>query len=501
MNINHINFNNVSFSYETMLKPLFHNISIHFSTGWTGVVGVNGSGKTTLLKLAAAHLNPESGSITKSVSPVYCEQRTDNCPVQFREFLNSHSSEMFFLKDRFSIEDSWIDRWHTLSHGERKKVQIALALWQQPDLLAIDEPTNHIDWATKAVVLEALKSYRGVGMIVSHDRELLDTICYQCIFIDSPAVITRPGGITEAMKTARNEEKTLQRELQIKKNIYKKLHWEEKRRKELARKSDKNRSKKGLARKDHDAREKLDRARISGKDGIAGKLQKQLDGRIKRIEKELKAIHVKKHYQLGIWLPGCRSKRDYLLQLAGNRIHLGENIKLTYPDLIIYPEDRLALTGDNGSGKSTLIRYIVDNLNIPGQHITYIPQEIDLNEAKHILAAIKELPDDKKGHLMAIVSCLGSRPDRLLDSTEPSPGELRKLLLALGMTREPHIIIMDEPTNHMDLMSIQCLEDALADCPCALLLVSHDRLFLAKLTTKEWKIIEEKKDTEYLLRL
>jgi macrolide transport system ATP-binding/permease protein len=100
---------------------------------------------------------------------------------------------------------------------------------------------------------------------------------------------------------------------------------------------------------------------------------------------------------------------------------------------------------------------------------------------------------------MTIVNRLGSRPHRLLDSKEPSPGEARKLLLAfpgearklllaLGMTNVPHIIILDEPTNHMDLPSIQCLEEALTDCPCGLVLVSHDETFLKKLTRKRWHI-------------
>ena len=89
---------------------------------------------------------------------------------------------------------------------------------------------------------------------------------------------------------------------------------------------------------------------------------------------------------------------------------------------------------------------------------------------------------------MTIVSRLGSRPEKLLGSDEPSPGETRKLLLATGMTFSPHIIIMDEPTNHMDLPSIECLEQALKDCPCSLLLVSHDRYFLNRLTGRQWNI-------------
>ena len=89
---------------------------------------------------------------------------------------------------------------------------------------------------------------------------------------------------------------------------------------------------------------------------------------------------------------------------------------------------------------------------------------------------------------MTVVSCLNSRPGRLLESELPSPGEVRKLLLAEGIVGEPHLIVMDEPTNHMDLPSIECLESALQDCPCGLLLVSHDERFLQGLATTRWDL-------------
>ena len=92
---------------------------------------------------------------------------------------------------------------------------------------------------------------------------------------------------------------------------------------------------------------------------------------------------------------------------------------------------------------------------------------------------------------MTSVSRLGSRPGRLLGSETPSPGEIRKLLLAMGVDRGPHLVIMDEPTNHLDLPSIECLEDALAECPCALLLVSHDERFLSKLVQVRWHLAPE----------
>ena len=117
-----------------------------------------------------------------------------------------------------------------------------------------------------------------------------------------------------------------------------------------------------------------------------------------------------------------------------------------------------------------------------------MPQEITEAESSRILAEVKELGSEALGRVMTSVSRLGSRPGRLLSSESPSPGEIRKILLALGVNRGPHLIIMDEPTNHMDLPSIQCLEEALADCPCALLLVSHDEHFLRKLVEIRWHL-------------
>lgn len=149
------------------------------------------------------------------------------------------------------------------------------------------------------------------------------------------------------------------------------------------------------------------------------------------------------------------------------------------------------IVGANGSGKSTLIGHVMQSLNLPEDQVTYMPQEIDIHSSKAIMDQARELSDEKLGKMMTIVSRLGSRPHRLLESTEPSPGEVRKILLATGIANQPHLIIMDEPTNHLDLPSIECLEQALADCPCGLLLVSHDRRFLDALACQRWHIAED----------
>ena len=497
-----LNFNHITFTYESATEALFQDISLHAAMGWSGVIGANGTGKTTLMKLATGMLLPIEGQTNVPPHAIYCPQRTDDIPDQLSDLIDANTKSANLIKNQLGIYDDWIDRWNTLSHGERKRARIAVALWLEPDVLAIDEPTNHVDAHAREIISLALHSFKGIGLLVSHDRELLDSLCYQCIFIDPPAVITRPGGYTQATKAIDQEQQSIKKQYLLKKSSLKKLQKEVTRRKSEAKKSQQRRSKKGLAKKDHDAREKKDRARLSGKDAVAGKLQKQLAGRLLQASEEFQSIKPKKDQTIGIWLPGSVSLRDFLLHLSANSLSLGGQKQLHYPELLIKPKDRISITGANGTGKSTLIRYIVDQINAPKKNITYIPQEIPLERSQEILNEALALPHEKLGHLMTIVSRLGSQPQRLLESTEPSPGEFRKLLLALGMTYEPHIIIMDEPTNHLDLPSIECLEHALSDCPCCLVLVSHDKYFLEKLTEIRWDVAQEGDlEGEYILHL
>lgn len=121
-------------------------------------------------------------------------------------------------------------------------------------------------------------------------------------------------------------------------------------------------------------------------------------------------------------------------------------------------------------------------------HLLILNQEVSLEASGRIVRQVRSLPRSELGSLMQTVSRLGSEPSRLLDTNQPSPSEVRKLLIALGIRRQPWLIIMDEPTNHLDLPSIECLEHALADCPCGLLLASHDERFLDALSTTRWSI-------------
>lgn len=481
-------FHHITFAYDGAISPLLVDVTAHFPKGWTGIVGPNGAGKTTLLYLAAGELHPQHGIIKRCEHVVFCPQRTDVAPAQLPQFLAATEAEACVLRGKLKIGDDWADRWPTLSHGERKRVQIATALWQQPDVLLIDEPTNHIDLTARDLLAEALIAFRGIGLLVSHDRELLDLLCRQCLFLDPPQAVMRPGSYTEAAADARREEASMLAEREVLQHQMERLTRESQSRHAEAARADRKRSKRDLARGDSDGRAKIDLARVSGKDGQAGRLANQLQGRLARTQERVSSLDVKKRYAVNFWLEGSISPRKELITVPADTLDLDGSRRLIIPQLTVLNQDRIAITGDNGLGKSTLIRHLLRQLRISEEHIVYVPQEIDLVRTRDIMAAVHQLSREQLGLVMSVVSGLGSRPERLLQHLDASPGELRKVVLALGVIRRPHLIIMDEPTNHLDLQAMECLEDALRDCPCGLLLVSHDLRFLSRITDTRWHL-------------
>lgn len=484
-------FHHVTLTHENALAPLLEDVTAHFPEGWTGIVGANGAGKTTVLHLAAGDLQPEKGTIRRPEHVAFCPQRTDDAPPQLLRFISAAGAEAAVLRGKLQIGEDWAHRWSTLSHGERKRAQIAVALWQQPDVLLIDEPTNHIDFVARSLLAEALAAFRGVGLLVSHDRELLDHLCRQCLFLDPPLAIMRPGGYTKAAAEAMREEESLRTERQVALQRLERLSNSARRRQAEAARADRKKSKRGLAPGDSDGRAKIDRARVSGKDGQAGRLANQLKGRIAHTQEHVASLQVKKRYAAKFWLDGTISPRQCLFTIPAATLPLDGSRQLVIPDLTMQRFERIAMTGANGLGKSTLIQHILGRLNVPEEHLIYLPQEIDLERTRQIMTDVHRLSHEALGLVMTVVSALGSRPERLLRNPDVSPGELRKVLLALGVIRRPHLIVMDEPTNHLDLQAIECLEEALSDCPCGLLLVSHDLRFLARVAGTRWHLQQE----------
>lgn len=486
-------FQQVEFAHPGMTAPLVSGLTVQFPMGWTGIVGPNGAGKTTLLRLAIGELTPQDGTVQRQGPALYVAQRTDDSPEYFEDFI--WAPDAVRIKARLGVGDDWPERWSTLSHGERKRAQIAVALWREPLVLALDEPSNHIDADARRLLMQALRDFNGVGLLVSHDRVLLDELCTHCLILDPPDAVLRPGGVTEAMGQQDQDESADRRASDILHQSVNRARAEAQRRRVLAdQKTSASRGskQKKIPANDHDGRAMRNLAKLSGKDAYAGKQVALMNQRAGKLQAQRAEMTVKKRYETGIWVEGASFiPRDFLLRLPAGSLPLGGGRNLHFPELEIGGTDRIAMTGANGLGKSTLLRHVLAHLQVAEEKCVSVPQEISAEESRRLLAMIKELPNDERGRVMTTISRLGSRPTRLLESALPSPGEVRKLLLAIGIVRGPHLIVMDEPTNHMDLPGILCLEEALADCPCAMLLVSHDQDFLEKITTREWHLTSE----------
>lgn len=494
-----LRFINVSFSYNTVSENIVSSLCVHFAPGWTGIAGPNGSGKTTIAKLATGILLPSKGSISglsREISAIYCRQETEFPPDHSEDFLYSSSNRAGELRSLLSINEDWLERWGTLSHGERKRFQTGVSLWLEPEILALDEPTNHLDSSARKLIRNALRTYNGTGLLISHDRELLDTLCTSVLFVRPGNAVLRPGGITAGLEQERIEEAGREREYDLAREEFRRIRKSLVSMKMRENSRSSSLSKKKIDKHDHDAKGKIDLARLTGKDKTASRKIRLLENRTEALRDNAEAKYFKKRKIDGFSCTGERLRGDTIATINAEIIRLGENRFLQIPELTILPGDRIGITGDNGTGKSTLLCHIRNGLKLHDDKIIYIKQEISRDEWFETEAAIKSLSGTDKGELLSVVHRLGSEPERILETPMPSPGEIRKLMLGLGLLKTPVLIMMDEPTNHMDLPSVQCLEDALSGFTGAIILVSHDRVFLNSLVSKEWHLTQSGEKSE-----
>lgn len=476
----------VSYAYPSAADPILNNVSVTFPRGWTGLLGDNGCGKTTLAKIACGLIEPDTGSVTRGLFAIMCAQETDIAPDGLADFALDFGREAREVRRIFRIEDDMPWRYAELSCGEQKKLQVATALWQRPDALVLDEPTNHIDHAAREQLACALRRFDGIGILVSHDRELLDALADRCASFEAGKLVVRPGGYTAAHGQAELERATAVRERKAAKENLARLAAEKDARAHEAARAKARMSKRHLDPKDHSAKGKIDLARVSGQDGARGRLSAQMDARLAAARDRVAAARVEKRYDGDLWLDAHPSPRKTLLRIEPATIPCGEG-SLAVPKLFVGNTDHVGIVGPNGAGKTTLLAHVRMLLD-PAIALLDIPQEPTESQRAAALARAAALSPAERGRVLSVVAQLNSRPDRLLEGDRTSPGELRKLMLALGMLDRPELIIMDEPTNHLDLHSTEALERALAAYPGALLLVSHDRSFLQACTDRTWEV-------------
>lgn len=177
--------------------PLFNNVDFTLTPGWYGLVGANGAGKTTLLALIAQSLAPVAGSIDwvpKSRHVAQCLQLVPQTATgALQTFAEAQDRASRIVRDRLRLDIEALQRWTSLSFGGRKCWQIGAVLAQEPDVLLLDEPTNHLDAPGRDILLSALRNFRGVGVVVSHDRALLNALTHKTLRIAHKQVSMLPA--------------------------------------------------------------------------------------------------------------------------------------------------------------------------------------------------------------------------------------------------------------------------------------------------------------------
>jgi ATPase subunit of ABC transporter with duplicated ATPase domains len=460
--------------------PILDAADARVGAGWTALVGENGAGKTTLLRLVAGELAPSGGRVhlePARARVLLCTQVVDRPDASVAALAAARTGLAARLRGALGLDAAALARWDTLSPGERKRWQIGGALGAEPEVLLLDEPTNHLDRAGRALLLAALRGFRGAGVLVSHDREALEALATRTLRLHQGALRSYPVGLGEAQRLWELERRGA---------------WE--RRTAAQAEARRARAQVVEARREADAAERA-WTRAAGLKG--NWVENKRGAKVHRLataaaeaERAIGGAPALRELGRSVFLGWEPAPRPVLLSLDADVLRAGPAPLLRDVHVRLGRGDRVWLEGPNGAGKSTLVAALRAGATLPGDRLLHLPQELPAGEGARLLAEVRALPGEVRGRVLSLVGALGTDPARLLTSADPSPGEARKLLLALGMGRHAWVLLLDEPTNHLDLPTVERLEEALAAYPGALLLVTHDARLAARCTGVRWQVAD-----------
>ena len=485
-----IHCSDVSFAY-TSAVPIITNCSFDLGPGWTGLVGANGSGKSTLLDLVAGSLSPDIGTVTiepTGLPPTLCRQRVDDLTPEIESFAIDWERDAVRMRATLDLDSAAVDRWATLSPGERKRWQIGAALVARPDVLLLDEPTNHLDAEGRALLLAALLDFAGCGVIVSHDRSLLNDLTTATLRVVGGRVESWNGPYDAAREGWQARDAQLVERHDKLKNEQKKLarRIADQRRKSQQKDAERIRERRAAGKHDLDTRGtaasyKHERGQKTGAQTVFS-----MTNSLARVASEIDELQFDRQLGGSIAFDFEPAPKEFLARYAGP-VMAGDR-PLFEVDVAIRRSDRVRIAGPNGIGKTSLLRTLVAAAAVPENRMLYLDQETTAADAAAWLDTVRSLPKDERGRVMSIVALLGADPAALLASDQPSPGEARKLAMALGLGTPRWLIVLDEPTNHLDIDAIERLEAGLASYPGALVTITHDDALAAAVTTRVWQV-------------
>jgi ATPase subunit of ABC transporter with duplicated ATPase domains len=489
-----IRFERVTFAHHDAFQ-LLADASAVFPDGWTGLVGENGAGKSTLLRLAAGELRPQQGRVRiepDAATVVLCRQDVESPGEDVLSLAGRDDGPAYRLRGELNLDPAALERWETLSPGERRRWQIGAALAREPRVLLLDEPTNHLDADGRGRILRALERFRGAGILVSHDRALLETLTARTARLHRGQLTLTAGDYGEARdvwEAAEARAREVREQAKEEASRARRALAQARSSRAAAERSLGGRK---LDPKDRDSRSMGAKNRRAAAEARLGADVRRLRTAVERASAEVPASPMEAQLGRSVFLGYTPSPRPVILTLDTPELVAGSAVLAHDVHVVLRREDRVRLSGPNGAGKSTLlIRLLAANPGRSGQ-VFFLGQEVGSEDARAILDRVRALPPDLRGRTLSLVAALGSDPDRLLASEMPSAGEVRKLLLAEGLARRPWAVVLDEPTNHLDLPTVERLTGAVRAYPGALVLVTHDDSLADACTTTRWCLEEQR---------
>jgi len=443
---------------RTAERVLFADLSLTVSSGErVGVIGINGTGKSTLLRVVAGAATPDSGTVRRGRDSVvaFLPQEPVLAPGPVRAVLGE-GWEADAALDRLGMAGLADADTATLSGGQVKRVALAAALAHPADLLVLDEPTNHLDLGGVTWLESRLLAHRGGLVLVSHDRHLLDRVTTRMLELDRGVGFVHEGGYASYLAARAEREERAGEAEDTRRNLA---------RRELA-----------WLRRGAPARSRKPKARIRAALDV-------VDGRPPPPAR-------RSELDLGVIMPRLGDKVVELSGVSYRYRPAGPDV-VADVDLVLDPRERLGVVGANGAGKSTLLDLIAGRREPtagrreigPTVVAGYYDQRgVDLDpdaRVRDLVAGPHRVPGGPEDvALMArfwFDGELAFAPVRTL-----SGGERRRLQLLVVLAGRPNLLVLDEPTNDLDVDTLRALEDLVEDWPGAVVVASHDRTLLRR---------------------